>query len=139
MKKLLLMTAVVVALAIVGCDSGNKFKTQGERMAQQLEELCHNNDTAAVLAFEDSIRAVEEAIAATGDTAAIAAFKGAVREAHEHAAPFVVVSRIEKGENKDTVINEMMLDVMSGEVDIHALTQSLDAVLRNQIAKGEVE
>ena len=78
MKKFLLIMTAALAVSLTGCDSTPNYKAQGEKMAKELDRLCELKDTAAVLAFNDSIHAVEARIIAAGDTSAFAQFQQAI-------------------------------------------------------------
>ena len=66
------MMSAIIALSLVSCDNSNAYKAKGEQMAKQLDQLCEQRDSVAVLALDDSIRAQETAIIAKGDSVAIA-------------------------------------------------------------------
>lgn len=129
MKKILLVVTAIVALSLVGCNGYQESKT--EKMAEQLVELCHQNDTSAILALVEQINTEEETVLASGDSAAIADFRNSLKEAREHAAPYVAVKKVKEGENKDSVFQGMIQDVMDGDIDIHALTDAINAVHKN--------
>ena len=52
MKKLLLMTAVAVALSLMSCNGNTDYKAKGEQMSKQLDEKVEQNDTAGALASD---------------------------------------------------------------------------------------
>lgn len=62
MKKILLIVTAIVAVSLMGCDSTVNYKAEGEKMAKELDRLCELKDSAAVVAFDDSIHAVEDRI-----------------------------------------------------------------------------
>ncbi|MBQ9554929.1 MAG: hypothetical protein IJV05_01755 [Muribaculaceae bacterium] len=130
MKKILLMVAAVLALTLAGCQENKDYKALGEQMAQRLEQLCEQQDSAAVLALDDSIRIQLEEIMASGDTAGYEAFKDALKAAREMSAPYITVLKVNQGESKDSAVKRVMDDVMNGEVSIDALTSSIDAALK---------
>lgn len=130
MKKFFLMMSAVMALSLVSCDNGNAYKVKGEQMAKQLDQLCEQHDSAAVLALDDSIRAQEEAIIAKGDSVAIAAFRQALKESRVRNAPYITTLKIKQGASKEQVTQEILDDAMSGDVDIHAVTESIDEMLK---------
>jgi uncharacterized lipoprotein NlpE involved in copper resistance len=130
MKKIFLMLAAVVALSLMSCD-GN-YKAKGEEYAKQLDELCQKQDADAVLALDKTINEQEQSIAAMGDSAAIADFRGALKDARERNAAYITSIKLKKGINKDSVLNEVVGDVMQGEMGIDAVTNSVDATLENK-------
>ena len=132
MKKFFLMMTAVMALSLVSCESGNDYKAKGEQMAKQLDQLCESQDSAAVLAFVDSIRAMEQNIIATGDSAAIADFRQALKESRERNAPYISVLKVKKGIDKEAVVKEATEDVLNGNMNIQALTESIDEMLKEE-------
>ena len=130
MKKFFLMIMAVMALSLVSCDNGKAYRVKGEQMAKQLDQLCEQHDSAAVLALDDSIRAQEEAIIAKGDSVAIAAFRQALKESRIRNAPYITTLKIKQGSSKEQVTQEIIDDAMSGDVDIHAVTESIDEMLK---------
>ena len=130
MKKFFLMIMAVMALSLVSCDNGEAYRVKGEQMAKQLDQLCEQHDSAAVLALDDSIRAQEEAIIAMGDSVAISAFRQALKESRIRNAPYITTLKIKQGASKEQVTQEIIDDAMSGDVDIHAVTESIDEMLK---------
>ena len=131
MKKLLfVMAMIVVACTIMGCQGKPDYKAQGEQLAKQLNELCDKNDTAAVVALDDSIRALEEEIVALGDKEAIDAFRAALDEARKRCAPIVTVAKIEQGATRDEAVQPLIDDVLNGGGDINTVTNSIDAAIK---------
>lgn len=124
------MIMAVMALSLVSCDNGKAYRVKGEQMAKQLDQLCEQHDSAAVLALDDSIRAQEEAIIAKGDSVAIAAFRQALKESRIRNAPYITTLKIKQGSSKEQVTQEIIDDAMSGDVDIHAVTESIDEMLK---------
>lgn len=124
------MIMAVMALFLVSCDNGEAYRVKGEQMAKQLDQLCEQHDSAAVLALDDSIRAQEEAIIAKGDSVAIAAFRQALKESRIRNAPYITTLKIKQGASKEQVTQEIIDDAMSGDVDIHAVTESIDEMLK---------
>lgn len=124
------MIMAVMALSLVSCDNGKAYRVKGEQMAKQLDQLCEQHDSAAVLALDDSIRAQEEAIIAKGDSVAIAAFRQALKESRIRNAPYITTLKIKQGASKEQVTQEILDDAMSGDVDIHAVTESIDEMLK---------
>ena len=126
------MMTAVMALSFVSCQSGNDYKAKGEQLAKQLDQLCESQDSAAVLAFVDSIRAMEQDIIATGDSAAIADFRQALKESRERNAPYISVLKVKKGIDKEAVVKEATEDVLNGDMNIQALTESIDEMLKEE-------
>lgn len=126
------MMTAVMALSLVSCQSGNDYKAKGEQLAKQLDQLCESQDSAAVLAFVDSIRAMEQDIIATGDSAAIADFRQALKESRERNAPYISVLKVKKGIDKEAVVKEATEDVLNGDMNIQALTESIDEMLKEE-------
>ena len=124
------MIMAVMALSLVSCDNGEAYRVKGEQMAKQLDQLCEQHDSAAVLALDDSIRAQEEAIIAKGDSVAIAAFRQALKESRIRNASYITTLKIKQGASKEQVTQEIIDDAMSGDVDIHAVTESIDEMLK---------
>ena len=124
------MIMAVMALSLVSCDNGEAYRVKGEQMAKQLDQLCEQHDSAAVLALDDSIRAQEEAIIAMGDSVAISAFRQALKESRIRNAPYITTLKIKQGASKEQVTQEIIDDAMSGDVDIHAVTESIDEMLK---------
>lgn len=124
------MIMAVMALSLVSCENGKAYRVKGEQMAKQLDQLCEQHDSAAVLALDDSIRAQEEAIIAKGDSVAIAAFRQALKESRIRNAPYITTLKIKQGASKEQVTQEIIDDAMSGDVDIHAVTESIDEMLK---------
>lgn len=133
MKKILLMVAAVFALSLTSCQ--NDYKQQGENLAKQLDELCQKQDAQAVLALEDSIRSLEAKIAATGDSADIADFRAALKEARERNVAYISTLKQNSGLSNDSVAKEVVNDVFNGNVDINAVTSSIDAMLEKEVKK----
>ena len=126
------MMTAVMALSLVSCQSGNDYKAKGEQLAKQLDQLCESQDSAAVLAFVDSIRAMEQDIIATGDSAAIADFRQALKESRERNAPYISILKVKKGIDKEAVVKEATEDVLNGDMNIQALTESIDEMLKEE-------
>lgn len=136
MKKLLFIVATVVAFSLTGCQQTD-YKAQGEQMAKQLDELRQNNDTAAVISLVDSIGVVEAEITAKGDTAGFKAFHAAIKEARERCMPLITVSKIEAGQDREEVLQGLVDEALNGDLDIEAITKSIDASLENEAAKAK--
>lgn len=135
MKKLFLMMTALLALSLISCDSGNNYKAKGEEMANRLDQLCKQQDSVAVLALDDSIRAMEQTIIATGDSTAIKEFRQALKESREHNAAYISVLKVKKGTDNNEVAKEMAEDVMKGNMNINAVTESIDKMLEEKKEK----
>lgn len=126
MKKYLLILTAALAVSLTGCDTTPNYKAQGEKMAKELDRLCELKDSAAVIAFEDSIHAVEARIIAAGDTAAIAQFQEAIKQSLERNSSYIAVIKMKSGASKDDVVKEMTNDVFNGNLDISAISDAID-------------
>lgn len=126
------MLTAVMALSLISCDSSSKYKAEGEAMAKQLDQLCEQQDSAAVLALHDSIRAMEQKIIATGDSAAVEDFRQALKESRERNAAYISVLKVKKGVDKEEVVKEMTEDVMNGDMNINSMTESIDKMLQEE-------
>lgn len=131
MKKLVFIATMAVSL--MACTNGtvNEYKAQAEQLAQQLSESYQKQDTAAVLALNDSILDKEAKVLATGDTAAIAAFRNTLKEARTQAMEIIAAVELSKGLPKDTIVSGVSADVLNGSVGIQAVTRSIDVALSN--------
>ena len=136
MKKLYFIVAIVVALVMTGCQKTD-YKAQGEQMAEQLDELCQKNDTAAVISLVDSIGVIEADITAKGDTAAYKAFHAAIKEARERCMPMITVAKINQGQDRKEVLDGMIDEALNGDMDIEAITKSIDASIENENKKAK--
>lgn len=126
MKKILLIVTAIVAVSLMGCDSTVNYKAEGEKMAKELDRLCELKDSAAVVAFDDSIHAVEDRIVAAGDTLAIKQFREALQEARNRNAAYIATLRMKGGVNQDSIVKEMSEDVLNGSMDITTITSAID-------------
>lgn len=136
MKRFLLIVTAVVAVVLAGCtNDGSKYKEMGETMAQQLDELCQKQDSAAVLEFEKTLNAQEEEIVATGDSVAIKAFREALKEARERNAPYITSIKVQQGVDKDAAVKDVIDDVLDGKMSIQAVTASVDTLLTKEKPK----
>ncbi len=106
-------------------------------MANRLDQLCEQQDGDAVLALQDSIKAMETEIIAAGDSAAIADFRDALKESRERNAPYITTLKIDKGVSGDEAVNEVVEDALNGNVDIHAVSKSVDAALEQAAKKNK--
>ena len=130
MKKCFLVIAMIATLSLVGCKED--YKAKGEQMAKHLDELCEKQDSAAVLAYEDSIRIAEEEIRATGDTAAIADFQEALKESRERNTPYITALKVKNGKNQKEALEEVVGAALNGDVNIRTVTESIDKVLEQK-------
>lgn len=126
MKKILLIMTAVVAVSLMGCDNIVNYKAEGEKMAKELDRLCELKDSAAVIAFDDSIHAVEARIMANGDTVAIKQFQKALEDARNRNAAYIATLKVNRGTTKEDVVEEMSQDVLNGSMDIGAITGAID-------------
>ena len=137
MKKVLLMMAVAVALSLTGFDSNKDYKAKGEEMSKQLDEQVEKQDTAAVLASDEKIRQIEEEIIASGDTAALADFRAAMKDSRVRNAAFITLSKIQNGMKREDAMKELIQDAMNKDVNIGAVTATINAVLKAEKAAKE--
>lgn len=136
MKKLLLVMAVAFAVSMVSCDNVN-YKAKGEEFAKQLENLCETNDTAGILALDDSIRAIDNELEAAGDTAKLNAFRSGLRDARDKVAPFITVSKMQSGTSKDEAVQDVINDVLNDNGgDVSTVTRSIAAALEQEKKDG---
>jgi len=131
MKKVLLIMAAALALSLTGCNSNSNKdpKTQGEELSQQLNEQVEKQDTAAVLESDQQIRQIEETLIAAGDTAALASFREAMKDSRVRNAAFVTLAKIHNGMSKKEALEQLMQDALKQNVNISAVTSSINAVL----------
>lgn len=130
MKKSLFVVAI--AIALVGCKETTDYKAMGEQFSTRLMDLCQKNDTAAVLALNDSIQAVEDEIVAAGDTIAAETFRNAVTEARQQCAPFITVAKMQSGMTKDEAVKNVVDKALEGEGDVTTVTKSIQAALEKE-------
>lgn len=130
MKKFLLMMTVALALFMVGCNDGKDSKAKGQELSKELNDVVQKNDTASALSIDESIREVEANLVASGDTASLTAFRTAMKDARVRNAAFVTVAKIKKGVKKNDAVKELMQDALNDNLDIHAITSSIDAILK---------
>ena len=120
-------------MSLVGCNGNSelkaKYQAQGEEFATKLDAACQQQDATTILALDDSIRAVEEEVVATGDTAAIAAYKAALKDAA------ISKLKVDNGENREEVLDEVVNDAMNEDVSITTVTRSINAVGRQEPPK----
>lgn len=132
MKKLLMIVAMaVVTLSFVSCEN-SQYKEKGQEYAKRLQELCEKNDTAAVVALDNEIREIQDELTSKGDTANLKLFNSAFTEVRKLYAPFITVSKIEKGAEKEEVVQDVVDDAMHGQGDIETVTQSIGAALEKE-------
>jgi len=134
MKKLIYIAAIVVTCLITSCKQSTDYQAKGAQMASRMDELCQQNDTAGVLALNDSILAVEDEIAATGDATALDAFKTGLGDIQQRMAPFITVAKMDQGATKEEAVQPVIDGVLTGEgnVDINTVTSSIDAALKKE-------
>ena len=130
MKKFFLMMTVAMALSLVGCNGSKDYKAEGEELSKQLDEVVEQNDTAAALGTDESIRKMENEIIATGDTAALAQFRAAMKDARVRNAAFVTLGKIRNGVDREEAMKELVQDALNGDINIHAVTDAINAVLK---------
>ena len=135
MKKINFLMAAVVALSLVGCDADNKYTAKGQELSKQLDQSVEKQDTAAALAAEREIHAFEQEVLATGDSAAIASFREAIKESMQRNAPFLTVTKVKNNVDRDSAVNDVVKEVMKGNVNIQAVTASIDSVLKAESEK----
>ena len=130
MKKMMLIIAVAaVGLSMTSCQKTD-YKAKGIELANRMNEMFQKQDTAGIIALNDTIRLVDEEVAATGDTAQVEAFRAAVKEVREKAAPLITVVKIGKGVTRKEAVEEVINDGLEGGVDIDAVTNSIDAAIK---------
>lgn len=135
MKKLLLIAAL--ALVFTSCQKTD-YKALGEQYAKRLIELCEKNDTAAVLALNDSINIVEEEAIAEGDTAGVNAMRKALFEARNICAPFITEAKMETGKTKDEAVQDVIDDALKGNGNVTAVTNAIRAANEREKKEGKV-
>ena len=123
------MMTVALALSLVSC-TGNDYKAKGEKMSKELDEMVEKKDTAAVLSADETIRQVESDLIASKDSVGLESFRAAMKDARIRNAAFVSLAKIRNGEEKDKVVNELIQDALNDNVDIHAITSSIDVILK---------
>lgn len=139
MKKLLMIvTTAALTLPFVGCKD-SRYKQMGEEYANRLQELCEQQDTAAVVALDDSIRMVQDELTSKGDTANLRVFNAAFNEVRKQYAPFITVSKMGKGTPKEEAVQDVVEDAMSGQGDIETVTNSIGAALEKEGKPQEVK
>ena len=126
MKKFLFIVTAIVAVSLVGCESKSSYTAEGERLAKELDRLVELQDTAALLALNDSIMNLEAQIQAKNDTLALSQFRKALSEARQRTVPFIATVKMDQGENKDEVVKEMTQEALNGSIDIATITSAID-------------
>ena len=116
----------VLAVSLVGCDSTESYKIKGEKLAKELDRLCELKDSAAVVALDDSISAMEARIVAEGDSLSIAQFQEALKESRVRNAPYIATLKMKSGKPEEEVIKDMAGEVMKGNIDIATITSAID-------------
>ena len=135
MKKFNFLMAAVVALSLISCDANNKYAAKGQELAQRLDKSVEQQDTAAALAAERDIHDFEQEVLATGDSAALASFREAIKESMQRNAPFLAVTKGGNNVDPDSAVNDVVKEVMKGNVNIQAVTASIDSVLKAESEK----
>lgn len=132
MKKFMMIAATaVLALSFVGCEDSH-YKKMGEQYANRLQVLCENNDTAAVVALDDSIRVIQDELTSKGDTANLRVFNAAFTEVRKKYAPFITVSKVDKGVKREEAVQNVVDDALNGQGDIETVTNSIGAALEKE-------
>lgn len=131
MKKFFIVMAAVVTLSLVSCDNNN-YKAKGEQLAKRLDELCQKQDSTAVLELDESIRDIEKEILEKGDTTAIAEFRAALKDVRDRNAGYISKLKVLSGVDPEQAVKDVMNDAMEGDVDIHAVSASIDSLLELQ-------
>ena len=138
MKKFSFLMAAVVAMSFMSCTESNKYLDQAQDMAKQLNECVEKQDTASVLALDQSIHELEEEVVAAGDSATIAGFREALKEARQQAAPLITVAKIKSGVDKEEAVQDLVDEALKGgNMSIKAITSSIDAALEEEGKKKE--
>lgn len=138
MKKILLMSAVAIALSFASCNNGD-YKSKGQEMAKQLDEAVEKQDTTGTLATDKAIREIEEEIIATGDSLSLSEFREAMKDSRIRNATFITISKIRNGVDKKEAINEVIQDAMKDNVNIQAVTSAIDAVLKAEEQQNQTK
>ena len=138
MKKFSFLMAAVVAMSFMSCTESNKYLDQAQDKAEQLNECVEKQDTASVLALDQSIHELEEEVVAAGDSATIAGFREALKEARLQAAPLITVAKIKSGVDKEEAVQDLVDEALKGgNMSIKAITSSIDAALEEEGKKKE--
>lgn len=134
MKKLMFIVAIALSISLTGCDKKTDYKAQGEQLAKQLVELCQKNDTAAVVALNDSINAIEDVIVSSATPEDVQAFREALTEARNMSAPIITVLKMENGATKEEAVQPLIDQTLNGGGDINAVTGAIDAAIKKEKA-----
>ena len=129
MKRFFILVAAVAALSLIGCTESDYAK-RGKEMAAQLDQAVEKQDKDAALAVDKAIREAEQEIMALNDSAAIADFREALRESRQRNTPFLIKIKVESGVDREEAVKEVTQDVMNGDVNIQAVTASIDSLLK---------
>jgi beta-phosphoglucomutase-like phosphatase (HAD superfamily) len=129
MKRFFILVAAVAALTLVGCTESDYAK-RGKEMAAQLDQAVEKQDNDAALDVDKAIREAEQEIMALNDSAAIADFREALRESRQRNTPFLTKIKVESGVDREEAVKEVTQDVMNGDVNIQAVTASIDSLLK---------
>jgi hypothetical protein len=131
MKKFFIVMAAVVTLSLVSCEN-NDYKAKGEQLAKQLDELCQKQDANAVLELDESIRNIEKEIADKGDSTAVVDFRNALKEARARNAAYISKIKVQNGQDAEATVQDVVQDALEGDVDINAVSASIDSLLELQ-------
>lgn len=134
MKRFFILVAVIAALTLVGCTE-NDYAKKGKEMASRLDQAVEKQDKTAALAVDMAIREAEQEIMALNDSAALADFREALRESRQRNTPFLTKIKVESGIDDEEAVNEVTQDVMNGDVNIEAVTASIDSLLKAEQQK----
>lgn len=139
MKKVFIFFALFLAVSLVSCEKTTNYKSMGEDMAKQLESLCKTDDVDAVVALDDSIKAITEQLTAQGDTANLKLFSEGLGDVREKAAPVVTVAKIKRGTSKQEAVQDVIDDALNGRGDVSTVAKSIRAALDEEKKEGSKE
>ncbi len=131
MKKYFIVMAAVATLSLVSCEN-NDYKAKGEQLAKQLDELCQKQDANAVLELDESIRNMEAEIAEKGDSTAVVDFRNALKEVRARNAAYISKIKVQNGQDAEATVQDVVQDALEGDVDINAVSASIDSLLELQ-------
>ena len=140
MKKILLMVTALVALSLVSCDNSNKskvavYKAKAEQLAARMDELCNQQDTLAILAMEDSIRAFEQEVENTGDIEALDSVRLALKETRQRNSAYITTLKIDDGMDREKAVQDVINDALYGDVGITTVTETIHAAYNKEEKK----
>ena len=140
MKKVFIFIALSLAVSLVSCEKTTNYKNMGEEMAKQLESLCETNDVDAVVALDDSIRAITEQLTAQGDTASLRLFSEGLGDVRDKVAPVVTVAKMQSGTSKQEAVQDVIDDVLNGRGgDVSTVAKSIKAALEEEKKSAATE